>query len=330
MPTLYGPARLARQAVVVCLALLVPAVAGCSRQEAPAERQAPTISVAPPAPTRPPADLLTLPRKPGSVRFAAIGDAGRGDPPQYEISAQMQAYRKVFSYDFVVMLGDNVYDGGTPEYYRDRFELPYKPLLDEGVKFYATIGNHDHPNQPFYTPFNMGGERYYTFKPPSLMSRIAGTGIDVRFFMIDTEHLDRNELQWIDREMGRSESEWKIPVFHRPIYTSGRYARPARALRAALEPLFLKHGVKVGFSGHEHFYERIKPQQGITYFISGGAGSLRAGDIRPTGLTDAGFDRDYHFMLVEISGDELFYQTISRTGATVDTGVVRRVAPAGS
>jgi hypothetical protein len=318
MADLYS--RAARLAVAAVVAVTATA---CRRDAPPAEQPPPSITAAPPSPARPAADVLALPRKPGSVRFAAIGDSGRGDPPQYEVSAQMQAFRKVFSYDFVVMLGDNVYDGGTPEDYRDRFELPYKPLLDAGVKFYATIGNHDFPNQPFYPPFNMGGQRYYTFKPPSLLARIAGTGDDVRFFMIDTERLDRPQLEWIDREMGQSESEWKIPIFHRPIYTSGRYARPARALRAALEPVFLKHGVKVAFSGHEHFYERIKPQQGITYFISGGAGSLRAGDIRPTGLTDVGFDRDYHFMLIEISGEELYFQAISRTGVTVDAGTVR-------
>jgi hypothetical protein len=317
-----------RRAVVACLvfaALVAGGTSACRREAAPAQ-QTPSIVAAAPAPVRPPSDLLTLPGKPGSVRFAAIGDAGRGHPPQYEVSAQMQAYRKVFDYGFVIMLGDNVYDGGSPEFYRTRFELPYKPLLDDGVKFYATIGNHDDPNQPFYPPFNMGGERYYTFKPPSLLSRALGTGDEVRFFMIDTERLDRTQLEWLDREMGRSESAWKIPVFHRPIYTSGRYARPARTFRAALEPLFVKHGVKVGFSGHEHFYERIKPQQGITYFISGGAGSLRPGDIRPTDLTDVGFDRDFHFMLIEISGDELFYQAISRTGATIDSGVVGRAA----
>ena len=321
MADLYS--RAARLAVAAVVAVSASA---CRREAPPAEQPPPSIAAAAPVPNRPPSELLALPRKPGSVRFAAIGDSGRGDQPQYEVSAQMQAYRKVFDYDFVVMLGDNVYDGGTPEFYRQRFELPYKPLLDDGVKFYATIGNHDDPNQPFYPPFNMGGERYYTFKPPSLLTRAIGTGDDVRFFMIDTERLDRPQLEWLDREMTRSESEWKIPVFHRPMYTSGRYARPAQIYRALLEPLFLKHGVKVGFSGHEHFYERIKPQQGITYFISGGAGSLRVADIRPTGLTDVGFDRDYHFMLVEISGDELFYQAISRTGATIDSGVVRRAA----
>jgi calcineurin-like phosphoesterase family protein len=330
MADLSSRARGCRPLVAAAL-LGVLAVAGCGREAQPSPQQPPpSITAAPPAPSRPPSELLALPRKPGSVRFAAIGDAGRGDPPQYEVSAQMQAYRKVFDYDFVLMLGDNVYDGGTPEFYRTRFELPYKPLIDDGVKFYATIGNHDDPNQPSYPPFNMNGERYYTFKPPSLVSRAIGTGGDVRFFMIDTERLDRPQLEWIDREMGRSESEWKIPVFHRPIYTSGRYARPARIYRAALEPLFVKHGVAVAFSGHEHFYEHIKPQHGITYFISGGAGSLRAGDIRPTELTAAGFDRDYHFMLVEISGDELYFQAISRTGATVDSGVVRRARAGGT
>jgi predicted phosphodiesterase len=321
MADLYARLRV-RGLLLPAAMVAAVAVADC-REPQPSQQQPPSIAAAPPSPARPPSELLTLPRKPGSVRFAAIGDAGRGHPPQYEVSVQMQAYRKVFDYDFVIMLGDNVYDGGSPEFYRQRFELPYKPLLDAGVKFYATIGNHDDANQPFYPPFNMGGERYYTFKPPSLLNRALGSGDDVRFFMIDTEQLDRPQLEWLDREMGRSQSKWKIPVFHRPVYTSGRYARPASTFRAALEPLFVKHGVKVAFSGHEHFYERIRPQRGITYFISGGAGSLRAGDIHATGLTEVGFDRDYHFMLVEISGDDFYFQAISRAGATIDSGVLR-------
>jgi hypothetical protein len=307
-----------RRKALSALAAVALLAGGCNQ---PAQREPPPVSV-PAAPVEPPATVLRLPKKTGSLRFAAIGDSGRGDRMQYEVSAQMQAYRKVFPFDFVLMLGDNVYDGGTPEDYTQKFELPYKPLLDAGVKFYATIGNHDDPNQPSYPGFNMGGQRYYTFRPPSLVARAGGT--DVRFFMIDTELLDRTELAWIDREMGGSDAAWKIAIFHRPIYTSGRYARPARGLRALLEPLLVKHGVQAVFSGHEHFYERIKPQQGITYFISGGAGSLRPADIRRTGLTAKGFDLDYHFMLIEMSGDELYFQAISRTGASIDEGVITR------
>ncbi len=302
---------------LILVLLLANLWAGCGRQGGDA-RDATFVG---PAPA--PAEALALPRRPDSIKFAAIGDAGRGDRAQYEVSAQMQTFRKVFPYDFVVMLGDNVYDGGTPEDYRRKFELPYKPLLDDEVEFYATIGNHDAANQPFYEPFHMGGKRYYTFKADqSLLARLTDT--DVEFFMVDTETLDRPQVAWLDQELGRSEARWKIPAFHRPIYTSGRYATPARLFRAMLEPVFLRHDVRLALSGHEHFYERIRPQQGITYFISGGAGSLREDDIRRTPLTAVGFDIDYHFMLFEVTRDELFYQAISRTGHSVDAGSIKR------
>jgi len=84
----------------------------------------------------------------------------------------------------------------------------------------------------------------------------------------------------------------------------------------------VKYGVHVVFSGHEHFYERIKPQQGIYYFVSGAGGKLRKGDVRVSSLTEKGFDKDMHFILIEIVKDELHFQTISRTGETIDSGVL--------
>jgi predicted phosphodiesterase len=296
--------------------------AGCGRDAVPPSA-APGEASASAAPAAPASGELKLPKKPGSLRFAVIGDSGRGDPPQYAVSAQMQAFRKDFEYDLVLMLGDNIYEGSTAEDYRKKFELPYKPLLDAGVKFQAVIGNHDEPLQHLYPLFNTGGKRYYTFKPEQKGLGVVA-GPSVRFFMLDTEHLDLTQLVWLRRELAASESEWKIAVFHRPMYTSGRYALPAQRFRRLLEPIFVLHGVSVTFTGHEHFYERILPQKGIVHFISGGAGSLRKGDIRKTGLTAAGFDQDYHFMLVEIAGDEMYFQAISRTGVTVDSGMFRR------
>jgi predicted phosphodiesterase len=269
----------------------------------------------------PPKEVLKLPKKPGSYRFAALGDMGRGDKWQYDVAKQMEAFRKEFPFDFVLMLGDNIYGTSTPEDYHRKFELPYKPFLDEGVDFYAVIGNHDDPNQPNYAPFHMGGKRYYTFKPKApLLARL--TDNDVQFFMIDTENFDRTQRDWLDREMGKSDARWKIAAFHRPIYTSGRYSLWALWTRGSIEPTLVRHDVRVVLSGHEHFYERTKPQKGITYFISGAGGSLRARDIRPSSVMAAGFDTDYSFMLWEIAGDEAYFQSISRTGANVDWGVI--------
>ena len=97
----------------------------------------------------------------------------------------------------------------------------------------------------------------------------------------------------------------------------------ADAQRELLEPVFLKHGVNVAFTGHEHFYERIAPQKGVAYFIIGSSAKLRKGDLRKTPLTVYGNDSDYAFMLVEIVGDEMYFQAINDKGATLDAGSAR-------
>ena len=258
---------------------------------------------------------LTLPLKPNSVRFAAIGDMGTGEKPQYELAGKLIEYRQKFPFEFVITLGDNLYGGDAPGDYESKFEQPYKPLLDAGISFYATLGNHDRPNERFYKPFNMNGQQYYTYKKGN-----------VRFFALDTNTMNPRQLAWLEKELQNSGSDWRICYFHHPLYSSGAFHGSSTELRLVLEPLFVKYGVQVVFAGHDHVYERVKPQQGIYYFTEGASGSLRSGNLRKTALTAAGYDQDRSFMLVEITGDELYFQTIARTGRTVDTGVIRRVA----
>jgi hypothetical protein len=268
---------------------------------------------------------LALPGREGSVRFAVIGDAGRGDDAQYDIARQMVAWRARFPFEFVLMLGDNIYPPHTPEDYRRKFEEPYAPLLQAGVTFHAAIGNHDDPAQVQYGKFNMGGQRYYTFrKSERRLGGLAGAG--VRFFVLDSRSLDPGQIAWLKGELSASGTNWKICYMHHPIYTSGRYRAGARALRPVLEPVLVEGDVDVVLAGHEHFYERLLPQHGISYFISGAGGALRRGDIRPSTLRAAGFDEDVHFMLMEVSGDELYFQAIGRNGRTVDAGVIAKEA----
>lgn len=262
--------------------------------------------------------------KRGAVRFAIIGDSGRGDVPQHEVAAEMVRWRERFPFDLVVMLGDNIYDRHTPEDYVLKFEEPYKVLRDAGVKFQAAIGNHDDAAQIYYDGFNMDGRRYYSFRRAE-MSLQGATGAGVRFFVLDSRTFDEEQLEWFSKESRASDSRWKIAYFHHPLYTSGRYESASRPLRAALEPLLVEGDIDVVLSGHEHFYERLQPRRGIYYFISGAAGSLREHDIRPTDLTARGFDTDYSFMLMEAQGDELFFQSISRKGETVDAGKLVKV-----
>jgi len=255
---------------------------------------------------------LFLPNKKDSLHFAVIGDSGTGERNEYEVARQMVAFRAKFPYAMVLMMGDNLYGGESPQDFKAKFEEPYKDLLADGVKFYASLGNHDDPKQRFYKPFNMNGQRYYTFKANDR----------VRFFVLDSNYMDPEQLAWLAKELKGSDSPWKICFFHHPLYSSGKQHGSDVDLRRFLEPLFLEYGVKVVLAGHEHFYERIKPQKGIYYFISGGSAKLRPDNIARTNLTAKGFDRDNHFMLMEIDGDILHFQTISRTGTTIDSGIV--------
>jgi hypothetical protein len=263
-----------------------------------------------------PAQDLKLPMKMGSVKFAVIGDTGTGDSHQLAVARQLAAYRGKFPFEFVIMMGDNLYGGNSAKDYDKKFAIPYKPLTDAGVKFYASLGNHDDPSERFYKPFNMGGERYYSFKPANS---------SVRFFALDSNYMDDKQLAWLDKELIASGSDWKICFFHHPPYSSGEAHGSDTTLRAQVEPIFVKYGVNAVFTGHEHFYERIKPQKGIAYFIAGSSAKLRAGNIAPSALSDKGFDTGFTFMLVEIVGDDLFFQTITEKGATIDSGTIHRV-----
>ena len=215
-----------------------------------------------------PACDIRLPNKDHSTRWAVAGDAGTGGKEQYDVARLMNACHSAFHFDFVLMLGDNLYGGESPNDFRQKFEEPYAPLLQAGIKFYAALGNHDQPDERFYKNFNMGGERYYEFdKGP------------IAFFALDSNYMSPEQLQWLEKELKGSTKQWKIAFFHHPLYSSGGTHGSDVELRKVLEPLFVKYGVNVVLAGHEHFYERIKPQKNIVYFTSGAAGKLREGDV---------------------------------------------------
>jgi 3',5'-cyclic AMP phosphodiesterase CpdA len=260
----------------------------------------------------PAAIQVTPPREKDSVRFAIIGDTGTGTSSQYQIAERMTAARQLFPFEFVIMLGDNIYGSERPQDFANKFEKPYKALLDAKVPFYAALGNHDDPTQRYYKPFNMNGERFYTFTKGS-----------ARFFALDSNYMDQAQLKWLESELSKATDRWKIAYFHHPLYSSGEKHGSEVDLRTQVEPLFIKHGVDVVFAGHEHFYERIKPQNGIYYFIEGGSAKLRKGDIQRGALTAAGFDTDFTFMLAELGKDAMQFQVLSRNGKPVDAGSLR-------
>lgn len=284
-----------------------------------------TCTLLPPEPTAGPAAVaappaqappVTLRNASNSMKIGVMGDFGNGTRVQYETAAQMLKTHQAFPYELVLLVGDNLYGDERPQDFVLKFEKPYKPLLDAGVKFYASLGNHDSREQRFYKPFNMEGKLYYSFKAPRQ---------DVRFFAFESTYPEPEQVKWLEDELKGSREAWKVMYFHHPLYSSGGRHGSDTQLRDVLEPLFIKYNVSMVLTGHDHFYERTKPQKGIVYFVVGAGGQLRPGNIdRASGITAKGFDTDTSFMVGEFINDEFVFQAISRTGQIIDSGIVSR------
>jgi hypothetical protein len=241
-----------------------------------------------------------LPSLANSVKFAAIGDMGTGDSPQYDVANVMVRMHAKFPFDRVIMLGDNIYGGQGPADLTKKFSQPFKPLLDMGVTFYASIGNHDDPR-------NVGCAMAHGRRT------LLHLRDEERAVLRARQQQGRSEAARLARGALKSAREdWKICYFHHPMYSDGGAHGSSIDVRVRFEPLFLSYGVNVVFAGHDHIYERLKPQKGIYYFVSGAGGELRKGDTKPSAMTAKAFDQDQSFMLVEIAGDVLSFQAISR------------------
>jgi predicted phosphodiesterase len=256
-----------------------------------------------------------LPLVEGSLRFAVLGNSGKGRSAPEELAERLAARQEQVGFKLVLLTGDNVVGPPVPSTVRARFEEPFEDLLDVAVEFRAVLGNDDDPAQRSYDAFHMEGRRYYSFRPP---------GASARVFALDSTYLDAAQLTWLDAELGAAKEDWKIWLLHHPLW-SGEPSDVDRALREGLLPLAERHGVDVVFAGHEHAYERGVAPGGIVQFVSGGAvsGSPRG---RRSEIAQVRYDRSPHFVACEIEGDRLHFEAVDERGRVIDSGVVTRRA----
>ena len=257
---------------------------------------------------------LAMPQVRGGTIFGIMGDSGSGDEAQQAVAQAMLTYFDTARhFPFVIMLGDNLYDDD----YTNEFLVPYKPLLDHGVKFYAALGNHDRDLEIHFKPFNMGDKDRYSFDEGN-----------ARFAVLNSNHpADPEQIKWLDGVYNDAGTKWRIAFFHHPLYSSGQHSAEGRdVIRPGLEPALVRNKVNVVFSGHEHLYERIRPQKGIQHFVSGGGGRYLY-KVRPSEFDEVA-ESEHHFMVAEIAGDRLLFEAISHAQKVIDCGIVYRTQDA--
>ena len=246
----------------------------------------------------------------GPVRFMAFGDSGSGDDDQRALRDRMFD----MPYDLVLHTGDIAYDSGTIDQYEDHVFAVYARLL-RNVPMFPIAGNHDYKSddgQAFRDVFALpdDAERFYSFD----WGR-------VHFVGLDTEADYGLQAAWLAADLAATRLPWRIVYMHHPMYSSGAHGSDL-ALRALLAPVFARGGVQLVLAGHDHDYERMHPQNGVAYVVTGGGGRrTRAVDRSEFTAFAASV---IHFVYVEVGADQLVLHAIDGAGVEFDSMVVPR------
>lgn len=266
--------------------------------------------------------------------FAVVGDSGCGCAEQKLVADQMLEWYKKKPYGMVLMLGDNIYGersflggkrGGDPRLFESRFDYYYKPLLDNSVKFFATLGNHDMEadrgrsmiadKERFHMIGSLG---FYSFEPEDQKGLITFFAVNSVPFIENGN--DKGQIEWLRQTLEATKTTWKVVFMHHPLYSASGGHRVNAGLLNALESVLIEGGVQVVLSGHNHYYSRSKPQRGITHITAGGGGRDLV-SVKTTGQMERATEQN-HFMYFEASFGRLDYWTISPGGKEIDRGFI--------
>jgi 3',5'-cyclic AMP phosphodiesterase CpdA len=264
--------------------------------------------------------------RPDVVKLAFMGDTGSGEPSQHAVAARLGMEDP--PPDGVVIVGDVVYPHGEDAGYDGQFFAPYGPLLS-AIPFYAVLGNHDceasggAPLLAVFTlprncPSSLAPERAYWFERAGVLTIVHDTNLP-------TASLRDVALPW-HATIARRSAVFRLAVLHHPPFSSGPNAKdpPTPTIKALFPPALSASGVDLALSGHEHFYERTRPIDGVVYVVTGNGGY----ELYPRGTVNAftaAFDNTVHgYTVVEVQGRQLTLRHTAADGRQVDTLVLSK------
>jgi 3',5'-cyclic AMP phosphodiesterase CpdA len=246
------------------------------------------------------------------VRVAALGDFGTGDRFQARVARALCDHLIDEPFTHVVTTGDNIYPFGDPRDFEPNFFEPYQCLFDAGVRWHASLGNHD--------AFTGGGQAeidepafgmrdsYYTWRLGPLT-----------FVMLDSNDFDDAQLEWLDRALDKARAApWTIVAFHHPVYGAGLHHGSTEGFEEMFASRFDEAGVDLVLNGHDHLYTRAT-DGGVTYLVTGGGGAtLDVCRIPMPDPVDQCFST-LHFVAIEATRSALTTTAIMDTGKVIET-----------
>jgi hypothetical protein len=253
-----------------------------------------------------------------TITFAVLGDNGTGGRNQMDIARQMARTYRATPYGLVLLAGDISYYGSIDDRWEDVFVEPYRPLIEAGVEWELAIGNHELSEKKSDDAAAEIEAQLRRFGKPGTYYAVRHGPMEV--FVLDTSiplatgEGGPEQVAWLEAALAASDAPWKVALMHQPPYSSGKHGSHLE-IRQAVQPLFVRYGVDIAFTGHDHHYERTTPQDGVVWVVSGAGAKLTRVDGAEF---TAHAESTLQFMLVRIEGRTMDVRAITTDGTVID------------
>ncbi len=260
-------------------------------------------------------DFLTAPSATDSFSFIAYGDSRTA----YWIHQMVVSQFMEFTPRLVLNAGDLVEQG---EYWE--WDVQYfGPAADalSKVPFIDCVGGHDADTSsiaPYFT-FNLfqelmafpGNELYFSFDYGPIHVTVLNSEVAWQYGP-ETE-----QTQWLVQDLAHTDQRFRIVMFHMPPYTSGSGNPNNMLIRQHWCPIFQDNHVQMVINGHQHYYQRCEPGDGVVYVITGGGGAGMYYPNYDSSYVVSAF-RAHHFLHLEVSPDSIYVTAIDTSETEID------------
>ncbi len=268
------------------------------------------------------------------IHFIAVGDTGKGNKGQFDVAAAMKAKCEASGCDFVLLLGDNIYESGASSVsdplFQELFEVPYADL---DLPFWVSLGNHDYGNGGVGNEFDKPeNEIAYSavstkWQLPARTYQFASGA--AAFFALDTNasmwSMDGDNGAKLDSFIAATTAPWKIAFGHHPYKSNGSHGN-AGAYEGLSPDVPIFPGVPVKdfleshvcgkvdlyLSGHDHNRQWLEETCDGTELAVSGAGATTTALV---GGNPVRFQRDtLGFLYVTVDAHTLSADFIDTSG----------------
>jgi acid phosphatase type 7 len=232
----------------------------------------------------------------------------------------------------IATLGDNAYQQGTAEQYRECYGPSWGAFKD---RTRPATGNHDNSTKDAQGYWEFFGERGGPFDRYYYSYELGGWHVVVLnsdCWRVEGCESNDPQAQWLRRDLAQHPVLCTLAYWHRPPFSSGRYGSLKDTKRVRpLWAILVERGVDVLLTGHDHSYERFAPinatgkkddADGVRLFVVGtGGGNLRNFANEPLPTTEVRQDHTWGVLKLTLGETGYDWEFLPVAGKTfTDSG----------